>query len=76
MFKLTNLTKQLVLYLLRNDKMNKYSTTLLLCYWRGFEGRDHFYTILVSLTGRGLEEDIGRYSNFKAYKCNVSVYEW
>lgn len=46
-------------------------TTLLLCYIRGFEGRDHCYTILVSLKRRGLEEDIGRYTNLKAYKCKA-----
>lgn len=47
--------------------------TLLLCFLRGFEGRDHFYAILVSLKRRGLEEDIGRYSNFKANKCTVEL---
>lgn len=46
-------------------------TTLLLCYIRGFEGRDHCYIILVSLKRRGLEEDIGRYTNLKAYKCKA-----
>lgn len=42
-------------------------------FLRGFEGRDHFYAILISLKRRGLEEDIGRYSNFKANKCTVEL---
>lgn len=57
-------------------------------YLRGFDSRDHFYTVLVSLKRRVLYEGIGKYSNLKtitytvglqiseARYPDVSVYEW